>query len=153
MFRGRRSSTDTSQQGGDESLHERVRAGLAQGFRGSISDYSLGQSEADVLVHRGSRVAVFEVKTGDPNLPLPSSTFAQMLLLKQQVQKQFPPQDVEEVVPVVITNYKVTADDEKELEDQGIKVVRIDAAASGGYDFGKVSRQVADLTGFQTDLV
>src|ERR1700726_234187 len=110
MFGVRKSSADVSPQAGT-SLHERVRIGLAQGFKGSISDFSLGPSEADLLVHQGPRVAVFEVKTGDPDLPLPSSTSAQMLLLKEQVRQQFPAQDIEEVVPVVVTNYKVSPDD------------------------------------------
>ncbi|MGA9509999.1 MAG: hypothetical protein WBV55_15385 [Candidatus Sulfotelmatobacter sp.] len=152
MFRSFKSSADSSQQT-EDSLHERVRSGLAEGFKGSLSDSSRGPSDADLLVHQGPRMAVFEVKTGDPDLPLPSSTSAQMLLLKQQVRQQFPTEDVEEIVPVVVTNYKVTADDQKELEDQGIRVVRIDPAASGSYDFGKFSRQVANLAGLQTDLV
>src|ERR1700737_310191 len=112
MLGGRKSSADTSGRAA-VSLHERVRTGLAQGFRGSLSHFSLGPSEADLLVHQGPRVAVFEVKTGDPDLPLPSSTSAQMLLLKEQVRQQFPTQDVEEVVPVVVTNYKVTPADQK----------------------------------------
>jgi hypothetical protein len=152
MFGTRKSNAIASRQGG-ASLHERVRSGLAEGFRGSLSESSLGPSDADLLVHQGPRVAVFEVKTGDPDLPLPSSTSAQMLLLKEQVRQQFPEKDVEEVVPVVVTNYKVTPDDQKELADQGIMVVQIDPAASGTYDFGKFSRHVASLTGLQTDVV
>src|SRR5258708_6501675 len=76
--------------GGSASLHDRVRASLAQGFKGSLPDYSLGSSEADLLIHQGPRVAVFEVKTGDPELPLPSSTSTQMLLLKQRVRQNSP---------------------------------------------------------------
>lgn len=152
MFSGRKARVDPSGQAG-ASLHERVRSDLAKGFSGSLSDFSLGPSEADLLVHQGPRVAVFEVKTGDPDLPLPSSTSAQMLLLKEQVRQQFPAEDVNEVVPVVVTNYRVTPDDERELEDQGIKVVRIDSATFGSYDFGKVSRRVATLTGLHADLV
>jgi len=154
MFGGPKSGPDTSQRSGagvgilrrDVSLHERVRGGLEQGFRESLSDVS---SEADLLVHQGPRVAVFEVKTGGPDLPLPSSTSAQMLLLKERVRRQFPAQEIEEVVPIVVTNYKVSPDDQKELADLGITVVRIDPAASRSYDFGKLSRHVAALTGLQ----
>ena len=148
MFRARNSNPDSS----GTSLHERVRAGLAQSFPGSLSNFSLGPSEADIVVHQGKRVAVFEVKTGDPDLPLPSSTSAQMLLLREQVRQQFPEGDVEEILPVVVTNYKVSPNDQKELEHQGIKVVRIDPSTSRNYDFGKFSRQVANLTGLQADL-
>ncbi len=152
MFGGRKSSADTPRRSG-ASLHERVRAGLAQGFRGSLSDVSLGPSEADLLVHQGPRVAVFEVKTGDPDLPLPSSTSAQMLLLKQQTRLRFPGEDVQEVLPVLVTNYRVSQEDQKELEEQGITVVRIDPTSSSSSESATFSRQVASLTGLQTDPV
>jgi cold shock CspA family protein len=146
-----RSDEDSSQT--DVSLHERVRRGLVQGLRGSVADYALKSSDADLLVHQGPLVAVFEVKTGDPDLPLPSSTSARMLLLKDQVREQFPKENVEKVVPVLVTNYNVSASDQKELEDQGIKVVHIDASLGGSYGFEEFSRNVANLTGLQTDLV
>jgi hypothetical protein len=133
--------------GGSVSLHDRVRTSLAQGFKRSLSDYS----EADLLIHQGPRVAVVEVKTGDPDLPLPSSTSSQMLLLKQQIRLKFPGQDVQEVLPVLVTNYKVSAEDQKELEDQGITVVRIDPGSSSSQDSMKFSRHVASLTGLETD--
>jgi hypothetical protein len=133
------------------SLHDRVLAGLAEALPGSRSDFSSGSSEADLLVQQGSRVAVFEIKTGDPDLPLPSSTSAQMLRLKEQVQQQFLADEpkVEEVLPVVVTNYKVTPADRKELEEQGIKLVLIDSASARNYDFSNFSRRVAELTGLQ----
>lgn len=145
MFGDRKSSSDVSGQAGT-SLRERVRARLAQGFRGSLSDVS---SEADLLVHQGSRVAVFEVKTGDPDRPLPSSTSAQMLLLKRQILQKFPGQ---EVVPVLVTNYKVSPEDQRELEDQDIKVVWIDPTSSSRSDSAKFSRDVASLTGLELTL-
>jgi hypothetical protein len=133
------------------SLHDRVRSGLAHGFKGSVPDYSLGPSEADLLIHQGSRVAVIEVKTGNPDLPLPSSTSAQMLLLKQRVRQKFLEQDVEEVLPVLVTNYKVSPTDQKELEEQGITVVRIDPNSSSSSDPMNFSLRVASLTGLKTD--
>ena|SRR5258708_852578 len=139
--------------GGSASLHDRVRASLAQGFKGSLPDYSLGSSEADLLIHQGPRVAVFEVKTGDPELPLPSSTSTQMLLLKQRVRQKFSGEDVQEVLPVLVTNYQVSPKDQRELEDQGITVVRIDPSSSSSYVSGEFSRYVASLTGLQTDLI
>ncbi|MGA8271981.1 MAG: hypothetical protein WB919_10530 [Candidatus Sulfotelmatobacter sp.] len=118
-----------------------------------MPDHSLELSDADVLIQQGGKVAVVEVKTGDPNLPLPSSTSAQMLLLQQQARSRFPKEEVQEVLPVLVTNYNVSPNAQKELEDQGIKVLRIDPAASKSYDFEKFSQQVASLTGLQTDLV
>jgi hypothetical protein len=137
------------------TLHDRVLAGLAEAIPGSRADFSLGSSEADLLVHQGRRVAGFEVKTGDPDLPLPSSTSAQMLLLKEQVQQQLLEEDpdVEEVLPVVVTNYKVTPADRKELEEQGITLVFIDPAVARNYDFAKFSRQVANLAGLQSEPI
>ncbi|MGD0571096.1 MAG: hypothetical protein ABSA78_22080 [Candidatus Sulfotelmatobacter sp.] len=132
-------------------LHDRVRTALEQGFKGALPDYSLGPSEADLLIHQGSRVAVIEVKTGNPDLPLPSSTSAQMLLLKQRVREKFPEPDVEEVLPVLVTNYKVSLIDQKELEEQGIAVVRIDPKSSSGSDSRNFSLRVASLTGLKAD--
>jgi hypothetical protein len=152
MFGERKQSVKPSA-GGSVSLHDRVRSGLARGFKGSLPDYSLGPSEADLLIHQGPRVAVIEVKTGDPDLPLPSSTSAQMLLLKQRVRQKFPGEDVQEVLPVLVTNYKVSPQDQRELEDQGITVVRIDPSSSSSYVSGEFSRYLASLTGLQTDLI
>jgi hypothetical protein len=152
MFGERKSATRSS--GSTRlTLHDRIRTGLVEGFKDSLSADSQGLSDADILIQQGGRVAVVEVKTGDPDLPLPSSTSAQMLLLKRQARQKFSEADVQEVLPVLVTNYTVSADDEKELEDQGIKVIRIDSTASGSDDFEKFSRRVASLTGLQTDLV
>lgn len=151
MFNGRKSNAKSG--AAVESLHDRVSVGLARGFKGSLPHYSLGVSEADLLVRQGQRVAVFEIKTGDPDLPLPSSTSSQMLLLQQQARRQFPEPDVAEVLPVLVTNYKVSPDDEKELEDQGIKLVRFDPSSSLSYDSDKFSRHVANLTGLHADVI
>jgi hypothetical protein len=150
MF-GKRNADSTP--GGSVSLHDRVQTSLARGFKGSVPDYSLGLSEADLLIQQGPRVAVVEVKTGDPDLPLPSSTSSQMLLLKKRVHDQFLGQDVQEVLPVLVTNYKVSAEEQKGLEEQGIKVVRIDHAFSSRGDSASFARQVATLTGLQADAV
>ncbi len=42
--------------GSSTSLHERVRTGLAQGFKGSLSDDPMGLSNADLLIQQGGRV-------------------------------------------------------------------------------------------------
>lgn len=137
--------------GRSTSLHERVRTGLVQEFKGSLSEDPMGLSNADLLIQQGGRVAVVEVKTGDPELPLPSSTTAQMVLLEAAGAAEVPRGRSPGSSPVLITNYNVSPNDEKELEGQGIKVLRIGPADS--YDAGKFSRQVASLIGLQTDLV
>lgn len=130
-----------------------VRQGLARAFKSSQFDFSLGPSEADVVIRQGARVVVFEVKNGDPDLPLPSSTVAQMVLLKQQARAKFPAAEIEEVLPVLVTNYRVSKDDENQLADVGIKVFRTSSKSPASQDPGKFSQQIASLTGLQTDHV
>ena len=92
-----------------------------------------------------------EVKTGDPELPLPSSAPSQMLLLQRQAREKFSGRALE-ITPVLVTNYKVSQDDEKELDDLGVKVVRIDPD-SWGSDTGRFTQKLANLTGLQSDLI
>jgi len=129
------------------TLHERLRVDLAQGFRDSESDFALGSSAVDLVIKQGKQVAVVEVKTGDPGLPLPSSTSSQMRLLSYQARKAFPEK---EVLPVLITNYRVSEDDEKELTEQGIKLVSVTdmPRAYGPQGF---SRYFAEIVGLQPD--
>jgi len=135
------------------SMAKVVRKGLAGGFKSSQFDFSLGQSEADAVIPQGGRVVVVRIKNGDPDLPLPSSTVAQMVLLQQQARDKFSASETQEVLPVLVTNYRVSADDEKQLGDLGIKVVRTSATFSASQDPGKLSQQIASLTGLHTDLV
>ena|SRR3984893_2976533 len=130
------------------SLHERLRLELAQAFQDSVSDVALGSSAADLVIKRGEQVAVVEVKTGDPGLPLPSSTSSQMLMLTYQARERFPGK---EVLPVLITNYRVSEDDEKELKQQGIKLVSV-TATYPVYGPENLSSQFAEIVGLQPDL-
>jgi hypothetical protein len=88
-------------------------------------------------------VAVVEVKTGDPGLPLPSSTSAQMLMLTYQARERYPGK---EVLPVLITNYRVSEDDERELKQQGIKLVPV-TATYPMYGPRTFSRHFAEIVG------
>jgi len=139
----------SSQGGTPTSLHERLRLDLAQEFRDSISDVALGSSAADLVIERGQQVAVVEVKTGDPGLPLPSSASSQMLRLSYQAREIFPGK---EVLPVLITNYRVSEDDERELKEQGIKLVPVTATCpmNGPRRF---SSHFAEIVGLQPDTV
>lgn len=138
----------SSQGRSPSSLHERLRFGLAQDFQDSSSDVTLGSSAADLVIKQGAKVAVVEVKTGDPGLPLPSSTSAQMLMLTYQAQALFPGK---EVLPVLITNYLVSEDDETELGQQGIKLVRV-TGADPEYGSRRFSNHFAEVVGLQPDL-
>jgi len=138
----------SSQGNAPSSLHERLRLDLAQEFQDSDSDVALGSSAADLVIRRGKRVAVVEVKTGDPGLPLPSSTSSQMLLLSYQAREKFPDK---EVLPVLITNYRVSADDEKELKEQGVKLVTVTTATYPMYGPRGFSSHFAEIVGLQPD--
>ena len=128
------------------NLHERLRVDLARGFSGSQLDFDLGPSAADLVIRQEPRLAIVEVKTGDPGLPLPSSTSSQMRLLAYQARQKFPGQ---EVVPVLITNYRVSADDEQELKDQGIKLVSM---AESAYEPHTFSRYFAEIVGLDSKV-
>jgi hypothetical protein len=131
------------------SLHERLRVDLAQGFKDAESDFALGSSAADLVIKQGKQVAIVEVKTGDPELPLPSSTSSQMRLLSYQARELFPEK---EVLPVLITNYRVSEDDEKEFKEQGIKLVSV-AATPRLYNREKFSQTFADIVGLLPDVI
>ncbi len=141
MFRNLISGPVSSSRNASRNLHERLRLDLAQEFSESQPDFDLGPLAADLVIQQGPRVAVVEVKTGDPGLPLPSSTSSQMRLLAYQARQKFPGQ---EVLPVLITNYRVSADDEQEFKDQGIKLVSM---AESAYEPRRFSRYFAELAG------
>jgi hypothetical protein len=128
------------------NLHERLRVDLAQEFGQSQQDFELGSLAADLVIQQGPRVAVIEVKTGDPGQPLPSSTSSQMRLLAYQARQKFPEM---EVLPVLITNYRVSEADEQELKDQGIKLVSM---AESQYEPRRFSRHFAELAGLDLKI-
>ncbi len=124
------------------NLHERVVLDLAQEFPGSRAEI-----DADLVIRQGSRVAVVEVKTGNPELPLPSSTSSQMRLLAKRASHEC---YGSQVFPVLVTNYRVTEVDRKELEAEvdGIKIVQIASVASL-YKPQDFSRDFAEIVGLQ----
>ena len=98
---------------------------------------------ADLVIPQGQEVAVVEIKIGNPELPLPSSTSSQMRLLGAQAKRSFSNKDV---ITVLVTNYSVTPDDKKEFEDEGIKIVPVESALSL-YDRERFSREFAKIVG------
>ena len=71
-----------------------------------------------------------------------------MLMLTYQARERFPGK---EVLPVLITNYRVSEDDEKELKQQGIKLVSV-TATYPAYGPENLSSQFAEIVGLQPDL-
>lgn len=138
--------------GSTGNLHERVRLDLKQRFPGSrgIEQDALpgaplqDMPAADLVISQGQRVAVVEIKMGNPELPLPSSTPSQMHLLAEQAKQHYS----EDVITVLVTNYSVTPDDKRELEDEGIKVVPV-APALSLYDPEHFSREFAETVGLR----
>jgi hypothetical protein len=128
---------------GARTLHQLVSGTLAKAFGSS----DLKIPGADATIRQGDRVAVIEVKTGDPDLPLPSSTSAQMLILADQARGLFGPDEVREVLPVLVTNYQISQTDRQELESQGIKIVPI-ASAGKLYNAANFSSEIANIVGF-----
>jgi hypothetical protein len=138
--------------GSVRTLHDRVLLDLTQRFGGSgevptpsgrSSGFSLGASFADLVIPQGRRVAVVEIKIGNPELPLPSSTSSRMRLLGEQARRSFSNKDI---TTVLVTNYSVTPDEKKEFEDEGVKIVPV-ASALSRYDRQRFSREFAEIVG------
>jgi hypothetical protein len=93
----------------------------------------------DLVIRHGDRVAVIQVKTGDPSLPLPSSANSQMLILKEQAARKLA--NVE-IVPVIITNYRIDEADRTELADSGIEILSVNGTA---YDSKLLSGKLKEV--------
>jgi hypothetical protein len=111
-------------------LHNRIRLDLANNFQADLPTEEADDPGADLTIREGNRLAVVEVKTGDPDLPLPSSTLAQMYLLTSRVRAKLAQVGASEILPVLVTNYLVSDADRAELDHAGIKVVPVESPAS-----------------------
>lgn len=129
-----------------EGLHQRVSFDLAKHFKGC----ALGDAGADATIRQGRRLAVIEVKTGDPDLPVPSSTSAQLHLLSYEARRGVEGSGIQEILPVLVTNYRVTEADRKELEIDGIKVVTI--PSESGYKSDDFFKQFEAVVGLVPDI-
>ncbi len=123
------------------SFHDQIAHGLAEVF----SDAKIEPSSiADVIIDQGERIVIVEVKTGDPDLPLPSSALAQMKLAVQDAQRKLEQRPLDkEVVPIIVTNYKVYPEQQQELKEDGITVVSLKSSS----DFAKVVSELTQATG------
>ncbi len=119
-------------------LHERVSGDLRKNFREVLIEERVGEFTPDLVIRHGGHVTVVEVKTGDPTMPLPSSANVQMLILKDGVRKWLG----EEVVPVLVTNYRIDEADQKEMADSGIKIIAIQGL---NYDSKSLSKKVSEI--------
>jgi hypothetical protein len=136
---------------GPAGLHERIRLDLARNFQANLASEESDDPGADLTFREGNRLAVVEVKTGDPGLPLPSSTLAQMDLLTAHVRAKLAPPGVGEIMPVLVTNYFVSDADRDELEQAGIKLVHVESPAS--YDPKTFSQKFAQIVGLPENLI
>jgi hypothetical protein len=120
----RRAATTSGQ-----NLSDSLVTRLSERFPRAIkSNVSLGNSFADLVVESPGRIVVAEFKTGDPELPLPSSTIPQMGFFVEQAHSRYPGC---EIVPIVVTNYAVSESDKKALGKEGVKILSV---ASGSID-------------------
>lgn len=107
---------------GEFRLHERISEDLKMKFHDRFVECNARDFAPDFVIRNDQRIAVVEIKTGDPSLPLPSSANTQMLILKDNALTKLGFRDV---VPVLVTNYLIDEADRKELEAGGIRVVSI----------------------------
>jgi len=102
-----------------EELHERVKNSLSGEFGGKL-DFGLGDSAADVLIEQGDKVAIVEISIGDPGFSLPSSTSSRMRFLRNEAGRRFAGK---QILPILVTNYRVTQPEEDHLQTAGIALV------------------------------
>ncbi len=124
-MKSRRSDVNTvlpSQSSAPASLHERISLDLAKSYE--VDDLISDPSVPDLVIRQGSRIAFVEVKTGSPNLPLPSSTVAQMNMLTVHAKKKVDPTQGVEIVPVLVTNSRVVPQTAKNLEIKALRLLR-----------------------------
>ena len=113
----------------EQELSDNLLQRLTEKFPGAVkANVAFGKSYADLVLERPEGVIVAEVKTGDPELPLPSSTVAQMDFFVQHAKTAYPGC---KIIPVVLTNYGVSESDKQVLDREGVKVVSV---GSGSLD-------------------
>lgn len=130
---------------GSARLHERISEDLRAKFRDRFVESKARDFAPDFVIRNDQRVAVIEIKTGDPSLPLPSSANTQMLILKDNAQTKLGFRDV---VPVLVTNYLIDDADRKELEIGGIKVIIIQDPT---YDSKALSDKIEGIVAGRAD--
>jgi hypothetical protein len=127
-----------SYEAGTLRLHDRLSKDLAAKFP-DLAEYKTYEFSPDLVIRIGQRIGVIEIKTGDPTLPLPSSANSQMLILKDDATTKL---GTTEVVPVLVTNYRIDAADREELDNAGIKLIEIQ---SPQYDSASLFSKIQEV--------
>ena len=123
----------------EPGFEQRIADDLRESFPDSLAQVNADGFRPDLVIRSGNRVAIIEIKTGDPELPLPSSANVRMLILRDKLRIMFG-----DVVPVIVTNYMLDDAERKEMMAGGIKVVDIQEAT---YDPKLLSGEVAKIFG------
>jgi hypothetical protein len=109
----------TSGQELSDSLVVRLTEKFPEAVKANVP---FGNSFADLVIERPDRVIIAELKTGDPELPLPSSTYPQMGLFIEQARRRYPDR---EIVPLVLTNYGISESDKKVFSEEGVQILSV----------------------------
>jgi hypothetical protein len=123
--------------GSAASLRDALLVALSEDLGSSVLPKDPSQITPDLSFRLpdSDRVALVELKFGDPGLPLPSSTSSQIRLLMKSMKQQ---SGGENPTSIVVTNYKVFPDQQKELAANGIKLVTV----SKDVDISKIVGEV-----------
>ena len=114
---------DNLWQGDSPAAAETLLASLSNRFPGAVAaNVPFGDSVADFVITNPDRIIVVELKTGDPELPLPSSTVPQMRRFKTAALSGC---SGRRVIPLVVTNYQVSESDMSALKKEGVRIVSV----------------------------
>jgi hypothetical protein len=110
--------------GSATSLREALLDALSDDLGSSVLPTDPSEVAPDFFfkLPESDRVALVELKFGDPGLPLPSSTSSQIKLLRNSLSQQ---SGGKSPTSIVVTNYTVFPDQRKELAANGIKLVTV----------------------------
>lgn len=129
------------------STHEQVVSALSNSFGSAVVDPAARKDTGvDIVLRKENEVVMIEVKTGNPNMPLPASAVAHMRILAQEVKRVFDPKSL---YSVVLTNYRVPQDEKEELKHNGIHLFEMNSMD----DLPVVIQQLAQETSIQVNPI
>jgi hypothetical protein len=126
----------------EPSFEKRIADDLRQSFPDSLTEINADGFRPDLVIRQGTQTAVIEIKTGNPQLPLPSSTNVRMLILRDKLRERFG-----DVLPVIVTNYILDDSDRKDMHASGIKVVNIEKSTYGSKSISNAVAKILDEAG------
>jgi hypothetical protein len=112
--------------GTEKSFRDRILEVLAEQLGSSVLNAQPSQTAPDFCFQLPGmdHPAIVELKIGDPELPLPSSTLSQVRLMMESIR-----QTGVSPTAIVVTNYQVYPSQKEELESNGIKLVTVSPKA------------------------